>query len=89
MAVQDAVKRTRVAKDRAIEVPQLGVDRRERGDRVPLAEDEQVLPGTGGVGDVDVEEAAVVQRDERDRGGERAARVEALVHRVAALLECQ
>ena len=46
----------------AIEVAELGVDRRERRDRVPLAEHEQILAATRRIDDVDVDEAAVVQR---------------------------
>ena len=72
---------------RSIEIPELRVDRRERGDGVPLAEHEEILPGPRGIGDVDVDEAAVVQRDERNGRRERAAGVKALVDRVAALLE--
>ena len=87
MAVEDAGVRARVAQHRAVEVAELGVDRRQRRDRVPLAEDEQILPAPRRIGDVDVDEAAVVQRDQRDRGGERAAGVQALVDGVAALLE--
>ena len=89
MAVEDALVRPRVAQHRAVEVAELGVDRRQRGDRVPLAEDEQVLPAPRRIDDVDVDESAVVQRHERDGGGERAAGVQALVDGVAALLEAQ
>ena len=89
MPVEDALVRARVAQDRPVEVAQLGVDRRQRGDRVPLAQDEQVLPAPRRIDDVDVDEAAVVERDERDGGGEGAARVQALVDGVAALLEAQ
>ena len=87
MAVEDAGVRPRVLQHRRVEVTELGVDRRERGHRVPFAEHEQILSAPRRIGDVDVHEAAVVERDERDRGGERAAGVQALVDRVAALLE--
>ena len=73
----------------AIEVAELGIDRRERGNRMPLAEDEQILTRARRVGDVHVDEAAVVERDERDGCGERAAGVQALVDGITALLERQ
>ena len=44
-------------------------------------------PAPRGVGDIGNQEAAVIQGDQRDHRGERAARVQALVHRVAALLQ--
>ena len=44
MAVQDARVRARVAQDCAVEVAELGVDRRQRRHRVALAEHEQILP---------------------------------------------
>ena len=89
VAVEDAVVGTRVAKDRTVEVAELGVDRRQRGDRVALAQHEEILAPPRGIDDVDVHEPAVVQRHERDRRRERAAGVEALVHGVAALLEAE
>ena len=89
MAVEDARERPRVAQHRRVEVAQLRIDGRERRHRVPLAEHEQVLPGPRGIGDIDVDESAVVERDERDRRREGAAGVEALVDGVPALLERQ
>ena len=89
MAVEDAGVRARITEHRTIEIAELGVDRRERRHRVPLAQHEQILPGARRVGDVDVDEPAVVQRDERNRRRERASRVQALVYRVAALLQRQ
>ncbi len=89
MAVQDAAVRPRVRQHRTVEVAELGVDRRERGDRVPLAEHEQILSAPRRIGDVDVDEPAVEQRDERDRRRKRAARVQALVDGITALLERQ
>ena len=89
MAVQDARVRPRVAQDGRVEIAELGVDGGERRHRMPLAEHEQVLPAARRIDDVDVHESAVVERDERDRGGERAAGMQALVHRVAALLEAE
>ena len=74
---------------RSIEIAQLRIDRSERRDRMPLAEDEEILSGPRRVGDVDVDEAAVVERDERNSRRERAAGVKALVDGVAALLERQ
>ena len=56
---------------------------------MPLAQDEHVLAGARRVGHVDVDETAVEERDERNRGRERAAGVEALVDGVAALLQRQ
>ena len=52
-----------------------------------LAEGEHVLAAFGGVLDVDIEKASVVERDQGDDGGKRAARVETFVGRVAALFE--
>ncbi len=89
MPVEDALVRARVPKHRTVEVPEVGVDGRERGDRVALAQNEEVLSAPRWIDDVEVHEPAVVERHERDRGGERAARVEALVHGVAALLEAE
>ena len=89
VAVEDAGVGTRVAKDRAIEVAELGVDRRQRRHGVALAEDEEILAPPGGIGDVDVQEAAVVQAHEGNRRRERTAGVEALVDCVAALLEAE
>ena len=87
MAVQNARERARVLQHGSIEVSELRVDRGQRGHRVPLAEHEEILPGARRIGDVDVDEAAVVQRDERNGRRERAAGVKALVDGIAALLE--
>jgi hypothetical protein len=54
---------------------------------VPLAQHEQVLAAARRVGDVDVHEAAVIERDQWNRCRKRAAGVQALVNRVAALLD--
>ena len=87
MPVQNARERARVPQDGSIEVSELGVNRGEGGHRVPLAEHEEILPGPRRIGDIDVDEAAVVERDERDGGRERPAGVKALVDGIAALLE--
>ena len=76
-----------VAEQRAVEVAEVGVDRGQRRHGVALAEDEQILSALRGIDDVDVHEAAVVQRDQRNRRREGAAGVQALVDGVAALLE--
>src|SRR5688572_33361613 len=89
MAVQNTRERTRVLQDGAIEISELGVDRRERGNRVPFAEHEQILTRTRRVGDIHVDKATVVQRDERNRRRERASGMETLVDRIATLLECE
>ncbi len=52
-----------------------------------LAEDERVLSQASGVLHVDIDEAAIVERHERNSGGKGAAGVQALVHGVAALLQ--
>ncbi len=67
VAVQDAAVRPRVAQHGGVEVAQLGIDGRKRRHRVPLAEHEQVLTPAGRIDDVDVDESAVVQRDQGDR----------------------
>ena len=87
MSVQDAVKRTRVREHRAIEISELDVDGGQRRHGVPLAEHEHVLPATRGVPNVEPKESPVEERDERNRGRERATGVQALVDGIAALLE--
>ena len=77
----------RVAEERAVEVAEVGVDGGQRRHGVALAEDEQVLTALRGIDDVDVHEAAVVERDQRNRRREGAAGVQALVDGIAALLE--
>ena len=44
MAVEDARVGAGITQDLAIEVTEVGVDRGQGGDRVPLAEDEEILP---------------------------------------------
>jgi hypothetical protein len=73
----------------SIDVSELGVDRRERGYRVPFAEDEHVLAQPGRISDVQTQETAVVERDERYGRGEGTAGMETLVHGLPALLQCQ
>ena len=55
--------------------------------RESLPQHEEILAGPRRVGDIDVDEAAVVQRDERDGRRKRAAGVKTLVDGIAALLE--
>ena len=87
MSVQDARERSRVFQDGSIDISELRVNRGQRRHRVPLAEHEEILSGPRRVGDVDIDEPAVVERDERDGRRERAAGVKALVDGIAALLE--
>ena len=76
-----------VAEDRAVEVAEVGVDGGQRRHGVALAQDEQILAALRGIDDVDVHEAAVVQRDQGNRRREGAAGVQALVDGVATLFE--
>jgi hypothetical protein len=87
MAVQDALVRSGVVKNRAVEVTELSVDRRHCGYSVTLAEDEQILAALRGIDDINIHEAAVVQRHQRNRRRERATGVEALVDGVAPLIQ--
>ena len=87
MAVQNAVVRARVVKNRTVEIAEFSVDRRHGGNSVPLAEDEEILSSPRGIDDIDIHEAAVVQRHQWNRRRERATSVQALVNGVAALLE--
>ena len=89
MAIQDAGVRARVAQDFAAEIAQVGVNSGHGGHRVAFAEGEEILPAAGRVGDVDIHKPAVIQRRQRDHGRERAARVQALIHRIAALFQRQ
>ena len=89
MAIQDAGVRARVAQHLAAEITQVGIDRGHGRHRVAFAEGEEILPAAGGVGDVDIHEPAVIQGRQRDHGRERAARVQALIHRIAALFQRQ
>jgi len=54
-----------------------------------LAERKKILSAAGRVRDVDVHEPAIVQRRQRDHGRKRPARVQTLVHRIAALFQRQ
>src|SRR5690606_21139140 len=89
MAVQDARIRPRIAQDGSIEVAELGVDRGHGRDGVALAQHEEILAAARRIDDVDVDEPAVVERDERDGGREGAAGVQALVDSIAALFEVE
>ena len=87
MAVQNAAVGARPSQYGPVEIAELRVDRCQRGHRVSLAEHEHVLAGARGVGNIGNQEAAVIQGDQRDYRRERAARVQPLVHRIAALLQ--
>ncbi len=89
MTVEDAREGAGITKDGLIEIPELGVNRGQRGDRVSFAQHEQVLSAPGWIHDIDVHEPAVVERDEGNRGGECAAGVKAFVDRVPALFQAQ
>src|SRR5262249_60954346 len=89
MTVENAAVRTGVAKHRRVKVAKLAVNCCQSRHRMTLAEDEQILAASGRIGDVDVHEPAVVQRDERNRRRKGATRVKALVDGIAALLEAQ
>src|SRR4051812_35553743 len=56
---------------------------------MPLAQDEEILSTPGGIDDVEINEATVIERDEGYRRRECAAGMQALVHRVAALFEAE
>jgi hypothetical protein len=56
---------------------------------VTFAEGEQVLSTTSGIADIQIQKAAVVKSDKRYRRGEGAACVQALIHRIAALFQCE
>jgi len=73
MAVEQALVRARIVQEFLVKVTELGVDGCERGDGVSFTEGEDILAATGGVGDVEPDEAAVEERDEREDGGERSA----------------
>ena len=79
----------RVPQHRAVEVAQFGIDGCQAGYGVPFAQDKHVLPAPGRLFDIEIDEAAVEERNQGDDGGEGAARVNAFVHRVAALLQGQ
>src|SRR5260370_28700206 len=89
MAVQNAAVGSRALQYLPVEIPELGVDGGQRGHRVSLAEHEQVLTKPRGIANVGNDEAPVIQGDERDHRRERAARVQPLIHRVAALFQRQ
>ena len=48
-----------------------------------------VLAAAGGIDDVGIDEAAMSQHHQRNDGGERATRMQALVYGIAALLQRQ
>jgi hypothetical protein len=76
-----------VAEVRAVEVAEVGVDGGQRRHGVALAEDEQILAALRGIDDVEVHEAAVVERNQGNRGREGTAGVQALVDGIPTLLE--
>src|ERR1700737_337230 len=87
MAVQNAVIRAGILEDSPGEEAQLRIDGRERRDGVTFAENEQVLAAARRVGEIGNYEAAIIQRDQRNHGGEGSARVQTAVHGPAALLQ--
>ena len=87
MAVQNALVGAGVPQNRPVEVTELGIDGGQSRHGVSLTENKQVLAAPGGVGDVDVQETTVEQGHQRNGGGERPSRVQALVHGVAALFQ--
>src|SRR5262245_20246566 len=89
MSVQNARVRARVSEHRSVDVTELRVNRGERRDRMPLAEHERVLTSSRRIRNVEIQEPAIEQRDERHRGRERAAGVQSLVDGVAALFQRQ
>ena len=89
MAVENARKAPGVPQNALIEIPQIRIDGREGRNRVALTEDEHVLAGSRRVRDIDVEEAAVKERDQRYGGGKGAARVHSFVRGVPALLQSE
>src|SRR5688572_13822313 len=54
-----------------------------------LAQSKQVLPGAGGIGDVELEKPAVEKRDQRNGSRESAARVQPVIDGIPTLLQCQ
>ncbi len=68
------------------EVTQVRIDRGQRCDGMPLAEREHVLPAPGRISDIEIDKAAVKERCQRNDSGKGAARMQTLVHGVAALL---
>jgi len=63
MTIQDAYVRSRIAQRRAINVPEIRIDRRERGNRMPLTQREYVLAAARRIGDVEIQKSAVIEGD--------------------------
>ena len=87
MAVENARVRPRVVENRSIEISQLGIDRRHCRDRVAFAQHEEILTAAGRIGDVDIDEAAVIQRDEGDCRRKCSAGMKTLVDGCPALFQ--
>src|SRR5260370_41109625 len=87
MTIQIARIGSRIAQHRSIYVTELSVNGCERRHRVPFAEREHILPSPGWVGYFEIQKSAIVERHQRYHGREGAPSVDALIHRVAALLE--
>jgi hypothetical protein len=54
-----------------------------------LAQREDILAAARWIRDIDIQKPAIVERHQRNHGGESTACVEAHVHRVAALFQVQ
>jgi hypothetical protein len=85
VTVQDAFVRAGIAKYFFIKVTKLGVDGRERGDRMAFAEREHVLSGLGGVFDIEMKEAAIEKRDQGNCRREGSSGVETVIDGIATL----
>src|SRR4051794_12076876 len=87
MAVENARERTGILQDFLIEVAQVRVDRGQSRDSVTLTQREHILPTPGRISYIDVNKSAIEKGCKRNDRGERATRVQSLVHCIPALLD--